>query len=135
MKLKRAAFVILAAVGLTVAAAGPGQAASGDINATWCWLAHWYSIYPTCNAYGDFYADGESFKLQDTRADGHSVVMRIWIDGDRKSDLWNKYGDGQYVYRDYALAEGTPVKFQLCIGEYSTKTVLDCQDKTWSGHA
>ena len=134
MRMKRALAGAALSVGLVVAGAAPSYAGE-DASGTWCWLEHWWDTWKTCNAWGDFFADGEHFKLQDTRSDGHSAVMRIWINGDRKSDLWNPYGNGSYVYRDYSLAEGTPVHFQLCVGEYGTKTVLDCQDKYWYGKA
>ena len=83
----------------------------------------------------DLLSGWRELELQDTRTDGRSAVMRIWINGNRKSDLWNKYGNGSYVYRDYSLAEGTPIKFQLCVGQYGTKDVEKCQNKTFSGKA
>jgi len=130
----RALQVVVLTVVVVVAGAAPSHA-TDPVFGSWCWLAHWYDMWQTCNAYGWFYPDGESFKLQDTHSDGHSAVMRIWINGDRKSDLWDQYGNGQYVWRDYSLAEGTPIKFQLCIGEYGTKTVLDCEGQYYYGNA
>ncbi len=123
------------ALGGLGATAPASSAKTNEYFGSWCWLAHIYSMYKTCNAYGYFYAEGETFKLQDTRTDGRSAVMRIWINGVRHSDLWDPYGNGQYVYRDYSLREGTPVKFQLCVGEYGSRTVTKCQDKYYSAKA
>jgi hypothetical protein len=38
-------------------------------------------------------------------------------------------------HRRWIRAEGTPIKFQLCIGEYGTKTVLDCEGQYYYGNA
>ncbi len=80
----------------------------------------------TLRATGAFTSDDEILSVYDARPDGHSAVIRVWYGSGSERRCWNHEGAGNNVNCDDNVAEGTRVKWRLCIGEYGTRTILNC---------
>jgi len=112
-----AALVASIAVLLTTSSSASASADGGEV------------VDPTYGAAAWFKADGDVFWSQDLKADGHSAVTRVYVPSVGIADnLWNPDGYGAARYKAYgtAIPEGTVVYYQACIGEYSTKKLLQC---------
>ncbi len=119
MRLRYAAASLAAAAALLVTTATSASASADGP-----------SVYdPTGGALAWFKANGDVAWSQDTKADGHSAVTRVYVPSVGIADnLWNPDGAGSARYYSYGtrIPEGTVVYYQACIGEYSTKTLLKC---------
>ncbi|MFF9204269.1 hypothetical protein ACF1AE_21110 [Streptomyces sp. NPDC014986] len=86
-------------------------------------------VDPTHGAAAWFKHDGDVFWSQDTKADGHSAVTRVYVSSvGIAHNLWNPDGNGAARYKSYgtAIPEGTTVYYQACIGEHGTKEIISC---------
>ncbi|GAB3947542.1 hypothetical protein GCM10027614_42970 [Micromonospora vulcania] len=76
-----------------------------------------------CAGMGSWYGDGDQIVVCDLEADGWSVVVIAWLNGVRASNKWHTAGAGSCSTRSYGdLPEGMEVKFQACLGKYSSET-------------
>ncbi|MFD5451172.1 hypothetical protein [Streptomyces sp. NPDC127100] len=86
-------------------------------------------VDPTRGATAWFKHDGDVFWVEDTRADGHSAVVRVYVPSvGIAHNLFNPDGKGTARYKSYgtAIPEGTTVYYQACIGENGNKTIISC---------
>jgi hypothetical protein len=86
-----------------------------------------YSVNPAHAGEAVFDPNGEHYYIFDRKADGHSVVVVNY-----RSDLspsgpyygWNHTGAGTAKDYDLSMPEGTRVTYYVCLGEYSSRSVL-----------
>ncbi|MDJ0464970.1 hypothetical protein [Streptomyces sp. H27-C3] len=121
-----AAAAASAALILTTATSASAHADGGSV------------VDPTRGSAAWFKHDGDVFWSQDTKADGHSAVTRVYVPSVGIADnLWNPDGNGAARYKSYgtAIPEGTTVYYQACIGEHGTKKILQCTPGWGQGRA
>lgn len=119
MRLRYAAAALAASAALVFTSATSASAAADGGSV----------VDPTRGAAAWFKHDGDVFWSQDTKADGHSAVTRVYVPSvGIAHNLWNPDGYGAARYKAYgtAIPEGTVVYYQACIGEYGTKQILEC---------
>lgn len=78
-----------------------------------------------------FKQNGDVAWVKDTKADGHSAVIRVYVpDVGIAENLFNPDGSGTSRNYSYGtrIPEGTTVYYMACTGENSTKTLTACAD-------
>ncbi|MEW2129921.1 hypothetical protein [Streptomyces sp. NPDC005435] len=72
-------------------------------------------------------SDGDRLHLCDEKADGHSAVGILYVDGVKYKTYWQTAGANTCSeYGNSWIAEGTPVKLTACVGESSTGEYGNC---------
>jgi hypothetical protein len=116
----RHASALAAAVALfTLVSTAPAHAAADGPNFSITGSTAWFTH------------DGDVAWVKDTKADGHSAVVRVYVpDVGIAENLFNPDGTGTSRNRSYGtrIPEGTTVYYQPCTGENSTKTLVACAD-------
>lgn len=71
-----------------------------------------------CAARANFASYGEHLYVSDQDADGHSAVVRYWLEGGTGPfHVWNSGGNGTTVDHNLELPEGSWIFYQVCVGE------------------
>ena len=113
-------FSVLAAAGLamsmgSVASARPASHDAGPVSAK------------RDASVGYFFAQGDRFRILDTKADGHSAVLEVsFWDPDHAGhygefEVWNTRGADHPYEEAHNLPEGYAVAIRACVGESSDR--------------
>jgi hypothetical protein len=80
---------------------------------------------PGCAGYAYFVSYGDHLWVEDRAADGHSAVAYYQRhDTGARGYLWNPYGAwNRPVERNFNLIEHTGFTYQVCLGEYGSRTI------------
>jgi hypothetical protein len=111
---------VIAAAGLavsmgSVASARPGSLDAGPVSAK------------KSAAVGYFFAQGDRFRILDTKADGRSAVLEVaYWDPDEQGhyntfQVWNTRGKDKPYEEPHNLPEGYAVQIRACVGERSDR--------------
>jgi hypothetical protein len=123
--MRRRLLVLAGATGLLVVGVLgvlPTGAPPAVADSTQCSIAA--SGAAACAAGAEFVSYGEHLYVRDQRADGHSAVVRYWLDGGTGPfHVWNSGGNGTSVDHNLELAEGSWIFYQVCVGEYGIRDV------------
>ncbi|WOX09100.1 hypothetical protein [Streptomyces sp. N50] len=74
-------------------------------------------VYQAC-----FSPPGDWFSVYDGNPDGSSAVVD-WEVGSRFGSIFNADGAATYRYKNKDFAEGATIRFRICLGHWSTKTI------------
>lgn len=69
-----------------------------------------------------FSPPGDWFELYDGKSDGSSAVID-WEVGSRWGSIFNADGVGADRYKNKDFTESATVRFRVCLGHWSTKTI------------
>ncbi|MCX5064294.1 hypothetical protein OOJ91_00255 [Micromonospora lupini] len=127
----RAMLVLMIAVVMASALATPAQAGTDD---TACTYYGCYNYQGWGSGYGEWNHSGDVMWVCDAYPDGWSVVVIAWLNGVRAPNKWDTSGAGDgCTERSYGdLPEGTEVKFQACLGDYSETIIRSCGYTRWA---
>lgn len=94
-----------------------------------------------CVSTGDYVAcfaeNGDWFRAEDWKADGHSAVAWWTLTNPntglrvREGRIWNTAGASTWRYKNKDLAEGYTLHVRACAGEYGTTTVIETTCSGW----
>jgi hypothetical protein len=88
--------------------------------------------YASCAGKATFVSLGEHLKVYDNVADGYSVVVINY-----RQDLggpfygWNHTGAGTVTDYNLSMPEGDWIQYQVCLGVYSSRTILTSTCGGW----
>ncbi|MCX5334929.1 MULTISPECIES: hypothetical protein [unclassified Streptomyces] len=75
------------------------------------------NVYRAC-----FSPPGDWFEVYDGKPDGSSAVID-WEVGSRWGSIFNADGSGADRYKNKDFTESATVRFRVCLGHWSTKTI------------
>ncbi|MFF4502105.1 hypothetical protein [Streptomyces sp. NPDC001401] len=74
-------------------------------------------VYQAC-----FSPPGDWFSVYDGNPDGSSAVVD-WEQGSRWGSIFNADGAATYRYKNKDFPESATIRFRICLGHWSTKTI------------
>lgn len=78
-----------------------------------------------CAGKATFASYGEILTVYDQLGDGHSAVALYWLEGGTGPFYaWIARGAGESNRVDLELPEASWIYYQVCLGEYSSKTLV-----------
>jgi hypothetical protein len=110
---RKALVVAVAVVGLGLIGAKPALADSSLCTPSGCAGKATFASY------------GEILTVYDQTGDGHSAVGLYWLQGGSGPFyVWAASGAGTSTRSDLELPEGSWIYYQVCLGEYGSKTLV-----------
>ncbi|MGA8112472.1 MAG: hypothetical protein WCA46_02285 [Actinocatenispora sp.] len=130
--MKKNLATVTAAVGF-----GIGLALSGSVTAsaavTPAHVGDVCTVGNNCAGSASFVHDGDHLYVWDNASDGHSVVAQYMRSdsSNQWNQAWNHSGAGTSIDHNMDIPESGWIKYQVCLGEYGSQSVIDSTCSPW----